>query len=58
MRSLFFYGTLRHLAFLETVLGRSAQDLDVAPATFSDHRVAWAKDQSFPMILADPGCVA
>ncbi len=55
MKSLFFYGTLRHVPLLSLVLGRSAQTLDVSEATLADHQVFWAKDQAFPMIVRGEG---
>ena len=56
--SLFFYGTLCHLPLLETVLGRYADALDVVAAQLSDHAVYWAKDERFPLIMAEPGGTA
>jgi nudix-type nucleoside diphosphatase (YffH/AdpP family) len=53
---LFFYGTLRHMPLLRLVLGRS--DADLVQATLSDHAVYWAKDQAFPMIVAETGSTA
>lgn len=55
MKSLFFYGTLRHVPLLSLVLGRVAQELQITEATLPEHVVFWAKDQAFPMIVAGEG---
>ena len=56
--SLFFYGTLCHVPLLETVLGRASQTLDVVPAQLPGHSVYWARDERFPLIVAEPGGTA
>lgn len=55
MTDVFFYGTLCHAPLLEAVLGRPVEML---PATLSDHASFWAKDQTFPLIIAKPGSAA
>ncbi len=55
MADFFFYGTLCHLPLLETVLGRAVTP---EPAHLPDHAVYWAKDQPFPLIVAQPGAQA
>lgn len=58
MSSFFCYGSLRHLPLLEIVLGRAVADIGVVQATLENHAVYWAKDQSFPMIVPEPGASA
>lgn len=55
MSDLFFYGTLRHVALLECVLGRAAADIDLTPAHLPEHAVSAVRDMPFPMIHAQPG---
>ncbi|WP_372886763.1 NUDIX domain-containing protein [Shimia sp.] len=55
MKSLFFYGTLRYVPLLSLVLGRSVEELDLAPASLPGHGVVWADEQSFPMIVEATG---
>ncbi|NNJ67115.1 MAG: NUDIX domain-containing protein [Boseongicola sp.] len=43
----FLYGTLCDPELLEIVAGEVVEQ---TPATFADHRVFWAKDQSFPIV--------
>lgn len=58
MSDLFFYGTLRYVPLLERVLGRSAEDLRITPATLADHAVHAVQGQDFPMIRPKPGAQA
>lgn len=58
MSSFFCYGSLRHVPLLEIVLGRAFADIDAVQATLENHAVYWAKEQSFPMIVAEPGASA
>lgn len=58
LKSLFFYGTLRHVALLETVLDRSRSGLDLVEAVLPDHACYWVKDQVFPLIAQEPGAQA
>lgn len=53
MKTLFFYGTLRHMPLLECVLGRAADDLDFADAALPTHAVLAARDGPFPVLLPD-----
>lgn len=53
MSDLFFYGTLRYLPLLETVLGRSASQLNIAEASLPDHAVYGVQRQAFPMIVQE-----
>lgn len=55
MKSLFFYGTLRHIPLLETVLGRSAASLDFEPAVLPDYAAMAATEGPFPVLAAAPG---
>ena len=55
MRAQFFYGTLCHLPLLEAVLGRVPP---LQPARLPGHSVRWARGESFPVILSDPGAEA
>jgi nudix-type nucleoside diphosphatase (YffH/AdpP family) len=55
MTPLFFFGTLRHQPLLDIVLGRV---LTPEPARLPGYRVAWAKGESFPMLVADAGRAA
>ena len=50
MRTLFFFGTLRHTPLLEVVLGRAASDIDLDAARLPGHRVSAVADAPFPMI--------
>ncbi len=55
MSALFFYGTLRHLPLLETVLDRSLSDLQIRDAVLPDHAVYDVRDEHFPMICSETG---
>lgn len=55
MADFFVYGTLCHLPLLDCVLGRPAVP---EPAVLCDHAVYWAEDESFPLIVSEPGGVA
>lgn len=46
------------MPLLEIVLGRDLAQIHISDATLPDHGVYWAKDQSFPMIVAQAGNVA
>ncbi len=50
MKNLFFYGTLRHLALLEIVMGRGAATLDVVAAVLPNHLVTSVAEGPFPTI--------
>lgn len=54
-RDLFFFGTLRHIPLLETVLGRAAQDLDVLDAQLPDYAVFAVAEGVFPTIETHHG---
>ncbi|WGW05870.1 gamma-glutamylcyclotransferase [Tropicibacter oceani] len=56
MPDLFFYGTLRHLPLLELVLGRPVPEM--RQARLDGYAVHSAKDQPFPMIVAQNGAQA
>ena len=58
MKSLFFYGTLRHLPLLELVLGRKADQIDAAPARLVDFAVSSVAEGPFPMIGREGGAIA
>lgn len=55
MAELFFYGTLRHLPLLGTVVGQDSDTLCVRDAWFPEHAVHWVRDQPFPIIVESPG---
>ena len=55
---LFLYGTLRHPALLETVLGRPAGEAGAGPATLPGHAVRWAAGEPFPLLLEEAGARA
>lgn len=55
MADLFFYGTLRHLALLETVMGSSHNPKDVLPAKLFDHQARAIAGHDFPMIVEMEG---
>ncbi|MBF9029739.1 NUDIX domain-containing protein [Rhodobacterales bacterium HKCCE3408] len=49
MQPVFLYGTLRHLPLLEKVLGHPPA---TRPAHLPDHSVAWAKGETYPLIVS------
>ncbi len=53
MKTLFFYGTLRHLPLLEIVLGKPPGALSLRPAVLPGHRIAAVSEGPFPMLVAD-----
>lgn len=53
---LFFYGTLRHLPLLETVLGRVPDAL--VPAVLRDHSALAVTEGPFPLLVPRPGAQA
>ena len=55
MKTLFFYGTLRHVPLLECVLGRAANDLDYVETVLPDYTVLAAQDGPFPVLVAASG---
>lgn len=55
MTALFFYGTLRHLPLLETVIGRPLEGVDLSEAALPDYVIHWADAQAFPLILPQAG---
>ena len=55
LKTLFFYGTLRHLPLLEVVLGRPVEEMDLTEASLPGHAVFWVQDQAFPMISEEDG---
>ncbi|WP_299147784.1 NUDIX domain-containing protein [uncultured Tateyamaria sp.] len=54
MKSIFFYGTLRHVPLLECVMGRVAGDLDIKPDVLPGHRIMAAVDGPYPLLSVDP----
>ncbi|MFK7835844.1 MAG: NUDIX domain-containing protein [Sulfitobacter sp.] len=58
MRSLFFFGTMRHRPLLELVLGRSGDQQDVSDATLEGYRVSAVAEGPFPMIAVAPDAQA
>lgn len=50
LEPLFFYGTLRHIPLLETVLGRPRDEMTLSEASLPDHGVTWVAGETFPMI--------
>ncbi|MFL4471229.1 NUDIX domain-containing protein [Tateyamaria armeniaca] len=55
MKTLFFYGTLRHLPLLECVMGQSADQLDFDPAVLPDHIALSARDGPYPVLTPSKG---
>ncbi len=56
MTALFFYGTLRDLDLLATVLGHPVGS--AVPARLPGYRVVWAQGEAFPMALPDANAEA
>lgn len=54
MTDLFFYGTLRHVPLLETVLGHESGAV-LTPAVLPGHAAYWAAGQGFPFITQEDG---
>ncbi|MDF1728483.1 MAG: NUDIX domain-containing protein [Sulfitobacter sp.] len=55
VRTLFFYGTLRHRRLLEIVLGRASGDVRLSEDVLPDHAVHSVAEGPFPMIEAAEG---
>ncbi|MEP1198323.1 NUDIX domain-containing protein [Tateyamaria sp.] len=55
MKTLFFYGTMRHLPLLECVLGRGSEHLDHAEGVLPEHTVLAAQDGPFPVLIKSDG---
>ena len=53
MKNMFFYGTLRHRALLELVMGRPANQLDIQDDQLPGHAVLSARAGPFPVLIAD-----
>ena len=58
MRNLFFYGSLRDMELLETVLGHGLSASVMQQATLEGHAVYWAAGRSFPVLVAAPAAQA
>ena len=58
MKTLFFYGTLRHVPLLESVLGRAADALDFDTAVLPGHAVMAARDGPYPVLMQADGSEA
>ena len=54
MNHYFFYGTLRSLPILETVIGRSSSDLIFQDAFVPHSELRIVINESFPVIIFDP----
>ena len=52
---MFAYGTMRDRDVLEAVLGARASVLRLTPAHLSDHRCVHVPDESYPMLVSQPG---
>ncbi|WP_299749023.1 NUDIX domain-containing protein [uncultured Tateyamaria sp.] len=50
MNNLFFYGTLQHVPLLERVLGRSADSIDLAPASLRDYVALSEQEGHYPVL--------
>lgn len=57
-KPLFFYGTLRDLDVLGTVLGRRVPASRLEPARLPGHRVARVPDESYPVLVVAAGDAA
>ena len=55
MTALYFYGTLRHLPLLETVIGRPLDGVKLTEAALPNYAIHWAAGQAFPLIVPDDG---
>lgn len=55
---LLFYGTLRHLDLLQTVLGHRIDPARLRPAVIPDHRALLVRGENFPMLMPAPGHMA
>ena len=58
MKNLFFYGTLRHIPLLETVIARAGDFLDVAQAVLPGHAVLAAQEGPFPVLVSETSAEA
>jgi nudix-type nucleoside diphosphatase (YffH/AdpP family) len=58
MSELFFYGTLRHTALLQIVLGRTLTDADLVSGYLPDFAVCAVPDQPFPSLVPQKGARA
>lgn len=58
MKTLFFYGTMRHFAVLEIVLGRSVAKQDLEETQLQGYQVSAVAEGPFPMIAAHEGAIA
>lgn len=57
MKTLFFYGTLRHVPLLEIVLGRPASDIAFTPEKLLDHAALSVAEGPFPCVVEQLGAV-
>jgi nudix-type nucleoside diphosphatase (YffH/AdpP family) len=57
MKTLFFYGTLRHVPLLEIVLGRAASDIALTPGKLLDHAALSVAEGPFACIVESQGDV-
>lgn len=55
MADFFFFGTLCHGPLLDEVLGRRAES---QPARLPGHRVYWAEDRAFPLVVVEARAMA
>lgn len=55
MKTLFFYGTLRHVPLVECVLGRDSGTIDFAAASLSDYVARSAPDGLYPVLRKHAG---
>ncbi|WP_233270527.1 NUDIX domain-containing protein [Chachezhania sediminis] len=58
VRTMAFYGTLRHVPLLETVLNRPCAPGTLIEATMPDHAVCKVTEGHWPMIQRQPGATA
>ncbi len=56
MNSIFLYGTLCHGPLRALVSGE--EDGQLVPASLPDHAVYWARGESYPLIVSEPGSAA
>lgn len=57
MKTLFFYGTLRHVPLLEIVLGRPAAHIKLTPEQLPDHAALSVAEGPFPCVVESRGDV-
>jgi len=55
LTTFFFFGSLRHVPLLETVLGRAVSASDISQGRVTQAEVRWAGEDRFPLIVLGQG---